>query len=452
MTEPVALDDVSSVVDELRSAGVDLVLGSIVDMAGVARSKQAPLARAAAFHHNGLGASPTWNVFCIDNMIAFTPELNVVGDLRVRVNLAACRLIGAGTAWVPGEFYAQDGTPSPWCTRGALRRVQADLESAGWSAKVGSEVEFVLTRGDGSPLATRNWNGYGLSAALANSEFLRDLVRTCAAAGLPLEQVHAEYGENQWEFSLEPADPLTAADNVVLARLLVGQVARSHGLAVSFSPMPFAGGGGNGAHQHVSFERAGVPAFSGGDGTHGLTTEGGAMIGGIVAGLPEAVGVLAGSVLSPARLAPHHWAGAFACWGLENREAAVRLCADTPGNPHGASVEVKCTDPSANPYLATAVILGLALDGVRRGAPLPPEVTRNPAELSTAEARRTGTVALPAGQAAALDALAESGLVRRLLGQPIVDALLTVRRHEQVRYGREDTDVLADRFRFAWSL
>lgn len=448
MTGPTA----PSMVDELAAAGVDLVMGSVVDMGGVARSKQCPLHRADTFHRSGLGASPTWNVFCIDNVIAFTPELNVVGDLRVRADLNAYRLIGDGTAWAPGEFFTQDATPTPWCTRGVLRRTVAELESEGWSVRVGNEVEFVLTRGDGSALATRNWNGYGLSAALAYRDFLRDLMAACAAAGIPAEQVHAEYGENQWEFSLEPTDPLAAADNVVLARLITGQVARRHGFAASFSPMPFAGGGGNGAHQHVSFERGGAAVFSGGAGPHGLTSDGAAMIGGIVAGLPEAVGVLAGSVLSPYRLAPHHWAGAFACWGLENREAAVRLCADTPGNPHGASVEVKCVDPSANPYLATAVIVGLALDGVRRGAPLPPEVARNPAELSPEETRRSGTVALPADQAAALDALAGSGLLRRLLGQPVLDALLAVRRHEQLHYGKEDLDVLADRFRLAWSL
>jgi glutamine synthetase len=449
MTDPA----VRSVARELAAAGVELVAGSIVDMGGgVARSKQAPLHRADTFQRSGLGASPTWIVFCIDNVIAFTPELNVVGDLRLRADLTAYRLVGDRMAWAPGEFFAQDGTPSPWCARGLLRRMQAELESEGWSARVGCEVEFVLTRGDGSALTTRNWNGYGLSAVLVHRDFLRDLVAACAAAGIPVEQVHAEYGENQWEFSLEPTDAVTAADNVVLARLVTGQVARRHGFAASFSPMPFAGGGGNGAHQHVSFERDGAGVFSGGGGPHGLTSDGAAMIGGIVAGLPEAVGVLAGSVLSPYRLAPHHWAGAFACWGLENREAAVRLCSDTPGNPHGASVEVKCVDPSANPYLATAVILGLARDGVRRGAALPPEVTRNPADLSPEEACRTGTVALPADQAGALDALSGSRLLRRLLGQPIVDALLAVRRYEQLHYGKEDIDVLADRFRFAWSL
>ena len=79
------------------------------------------------------------------------------------------------------------------------------------------------------------------------------------------------------------------------------------------------------------------------------------------------IGALAPSLLSGLRLQPGHWSGAFACWGLENREAAVRLCAGTKGNPRGANVEVKCIDASANPYVVNAVLLGLARMGLREG-------------------------------------------------------------------------------------
>jgi glutamine synthetase len=369
----------------------------------------------------------------------------VVGDLRLRADLAAVRLLGDGLAWAPAEMCTQDGELSPACSRGLLRRTQAALHDDGLAALVGCELEFVLTQADGEALSTRPWNAYGMSAVLDVEAFLADLVTAAADAGLPIEQIHAEYGDNQFEFSLAPADPLSAADNVVLAKLVTGRVARRHGFAVSFSPLPFAGGSGNGAHQHLSLTRDGAPLLSGGDGPHGLTTDGGAVIGGLVAGLPEVVGVLAGSVLSGERLQPGHWSGAFACWGLENREAAVRFCAATTGNPHGASVEVKCVDPSANPYLASAVILGLARDGLSHNTELPPEVTGNPADVP-------GLTRLAANQATALSILDTSPLAERLLGNEILEALSAVRRHELDTYGKEDIAVLADRFRFAWSV
>ena len=167
----------------------------------------------------------------------------------------------------------------------------------------------------------------------------------------------------------------------MLARLLIGRIARRHGLRASFSPFPFAGGGGNGAHIHFSFTRSGQPLFSGGPGPYGITDEGGGAIGGLVAALPGVQAVLGGSILSGARLRPGFWSGAYPCWGRENREAAVRFVEATPGNPHGANVEVKPVDPSANPYLSSAAVLGAALDGIRAAADLPDEVTSNPADV-----------------------------------------------------------------------
>jgi glutamine synthetase len=439
------LEDVELTSLEDRLAGARLLIGTIVDPAGVTRSKQVPAGRARAFHVNGMGASPSWNVFCIDNHTRFTPRFGVVGDLRLRADLGAARLLGDGLAWAPAEMFTQVGQACQVCTRGLLRRTQAALEDRGFSALVGSELEMVLTRAEGTSWETRPWHAYGLSAILDAEPFLLDLVSAADEIGLPLAQVHAEYAGAQFEFSLRPSDPLSAADNVILARLLAGRIARRHGLAVSFSPQPFAEGGGNGAHQHLSLTRNGSPLLSGGKGPHGLTEEGEAVIGGIVAGLPDVIGVLAGSVLSASRLQPGHWSGAFACWGLENREAAVRFCAATPGNPEGASIEVKCIDPSANPYLSTAVLLGLALDGLSRNVTLPQEVTSNPAEVA-------GTVRLPVDQRSALEAMEESPLARRLLGEEILEALSTVRRYELDTYGKQDLAVLTDRFRFAWSI
>jgi glutamine synthetase len=170
-------------------------------------------------------------------------------------------------------------------------------------------------------------------------------------------------------------------------------------------------------------------------------------VAGLVAGLADVQAVLAGSVLSAQRLKPGNWAGAFACWGLENREAAVRLVAATPGSPHGASVEIKIIDGSANPYLAGACVLGLALDGIRRALPLPDEVTVNPTELPESE---QAALALAPDQAGALDALASSALARELLGDLVVDGTLAVRRHEQRTYG-DDPAAAATALRLAFS-
>ena len=434
-----------------RLADAEIVLGSGVNSAGIHLGKTVPVDRLGAFAISGLGASPSWHVFCIDGDIAFTPSSGVVGDMRMRIDLDAARSIGGGIAWGPTEFLDQHGTPVAASSRGALRRVQHELESAGFDALVGHELEFVLTGADGEAFPRRGWTPYGVGPLLDHEGFVAELTAAAASAGIPLEQLHAEYAVGQFEFSLPPATPLQAADDAVLARILVARIARAHGLAVSFSPVPFAGGGGNGAHQHFSLVSDGAPLLSGSDGPHGMTAAGASAIAGVLDALPGMQAVLAGSILSSARLQPGFWAGAWRCWGTENREAAVRFVEATPANPRGANVEVKIADPSANPYLVTAAILGAALDGIRSSRALPDEVTVNPADLDAAARERTGTVELSAEVSAALDALESSKLMRSVLGEAIIESVLAVRRHEQDAYGDTPIAEVTERFRFAWT-
>jgi glutamine synthetase len=438
---------VHAVAARLADRGVRFVIGTAVDFSGVTRAKAVPIARFPAFVENGMGASPSWLVFCADFGIAFTPELGVTGDLRLRIDPEATTVTDHGVAWAPAEFFQQDGERFAGCARWRLRQVVERLAAAGITAATGAELEFVLTEPDGSPRVGAPWQGYGVRSMLDVAPLLAELTDGFAGAGMPIEQLHAEYGADQFEISLPPADPLTTADRTILGRILIGRAAAKHGLGVSFSPMPFAGGAGNGAHLHLSLTQADRPLFAGGDCAYGLTDQGGAAIAGLVAGLPQVQAVLAGSAVSVLRLGPGRWAGAFACWGLENREAAIRLIADTQGNPHGASVEVKCVDGSANPYLAAAVVLGLALDGITRDLPLPPEVTVDPAGLP----QQPAAMPLAADQQGALDALDGSALARDILGELIVDGTLAVRRYEHATFAGAAPDDVTAAFRMAFS-
>ena len=422
-----------------------LVGGSVVDMGGVARAKYVPAARVDAFRDIGMGASPSWSVFTVDGSVAFTADLGVVGDLRIRIDPADLRDVADGVAWAPGDLHHQDGEPSAMCARAVLRRAVADAARAGLTARVGAELECTLLTPDGAHASGPGWAPYGLRSSLEQAAFLVDLTRAAEAAGLGLEQVHMEYGHDQLEVSLSPADPLRAADDVVLARIVIGRAAERHGMRVSFSPVPFAGEAGNGAHLHLSLTSADAPAFSGGAGPRGLTDTGAAAIAGVLDALPELIGVYAGSTLSARRLVPGNWAGAALCWGLENREAAVRLVASGTGSPHGANIELKVVDPSANPYLAVAAFLGSARRGVEKGLPLPEEVAVNPAESGR------DLVQLPVHQTAALDALAGSELARELLGAPVVEGLLAVRQHEVTTFSARPLAETAEALRFAWS-
>src|ERR1700758_3465311 len=443
----------AAAIAQLEAEGVDAVIGTVVNPAGLTLAKTVPIRRTNAFAEPGLGASRSWHGFAADQTgIAFSEHIGVVGDQRVRIDLSALRIVGDGLAWAPGSFFEQDGTPVPSCSRGTLGRIEAALAEAGIEAMVGHEIEFLLVNPDGHRLPSTLWAQYGLAGVLEHEAFVHDVTAAAAVSGVVIEQLHPEYGANQFEISLTPQSPVAAADQLVLTRLIIGRVARRYGLRVSLSPVPFVGDVGCGAHQHFSLTDSAGPLFSDGAGTRGMTGKGENAVAGLLRGMAEAQGILCGSIVSGLRLRPGNWAGAYVCWGTENREAAVRFVKGGPGSPRGGNVEVKVVDPSANPYLASAAILGLALDGIKRQATLPSETTTDPANLSDSDRGGAGIVRLPEAQIEAIAALDNSALLRNILGDPVVDMVVAVRRLEHERYGDLGPEQLADKFRMAWSL
>ncbi|MGZ8802975.1 MAG: glutamine synthetase family protein [Mycobacterium sp.] len=443
----------AAAIAQLETDGVATLIGTVVNPAGLTHAKTVPLRRMGAFADPGLGASPVWHVFAIDQAgIVFGESTGVVGDQRIRIDLGALRILGDGFAWAPGSFFNQDGSPDPYCARGALRRVQTRLSDAGIEALVGHEMEFVLVGPGGERLPSHLWAQYGLAGVLEFEGFVRDVTDAATASSVAIEQFHPEYGANQFEISLAPQDPVAAADQLVLLRIIVGRVARRYGMRASLSPVPFAGSVGSGAHQHFSLTRGDSPLFSGGESPAGMTAEGASAVAGVLAGLTQAQGVLCGSILSGLRMQPGHWSGAYTCWGTENREAAVRFLPAGPANPRGGHVEVKVIDPSANPYLASAAILGLALDGIERTLAVPGQVIVDPSTMSESERDEAGVGLLTTNQSEAIDALDRSALLRRVLGDEVVDAVVAVRRYEHDNYADLSPDELAEKFRLAWSV
>jgi glutamine synthetase len=444
-------DEADAIGHELKRAGVRLLVGTVVNAAGLVLAKSVPIERLTAFHRAGMGAADVWHVFTIDGGIAFTDGISAVGDQRLRIDLEAVRDLGDGLAWAPAGFFAQTEEADARCSRNGLRAVESRLAAAGLTARVGHEVEFVLVNRDGTALTDTPWTPYGVTGLLDREAVIADIVGAAERAGIAIEQVHAEYGRHQFELSLPPAGPVEAADSVVLIRLLIGRVARQHQIQVSFSPLPFAGAVGCGAHQHFSLSRAGRSLFDLGTGTYGLTAEGGMAIAGVVRNLPDVQGLLTGSVLSGERLRPGSWSGAHLGWGLENREVAVRLLRGGPGNPHGGNVEVKIPDPSANVYTASAAILASALDGIASRATLPVEVTGDPSAFTDADRAAAGLDLLSDDIAAVIGRLDTSRASRRMVGDAVVDTTVATRRHEQTRYGDVPLEERAALFRLAWS-
>src|SRR5258705_7834348 len=302
----------AAAIAQLEADGVATLIGTVVNPAGLTHAKTVPLRRMSTFADPGLGASRVWHVFAIDQAgIVFGDAISVVGDQRMRIDLSALRTRGDGLAWAPGAFFNQDGSADPYCSRGVLRRVEERLSNAGIDTVVGHEMEFVLVGPDGSALPSHMWAQYGLAGVLEFEGFVRDVMDAASGSSVAIEQFHPEYGINQFEISLSPQSPVAAADQLVLMRIIVGRVARRHGLRVSLSPVPFAGSVGSGSHQHFSMKRGDTPLFSDGTGVAGMTAAGESPGAGLLAGRPHGRGRLGGTRPSGLRRRPCVWPGAY---------------------------------------------------------------------------------------------------------------------------------------------
>jgi glutamine synthetase len=297
---------------------------------------------------------------------------------------------------------------------------------------MGWELEWILghaEKGRFEPL--RDWTAYGAATFPKIEALVLDLFDALEASGLTPEQIHPEYSTGQIELSLPARDPVGACDDAVFARHLVRTLSERHGFRASFAPRAAAGSVGSGAHVHVSVWASDLNQLTGGAEPGGVRPTGAAFVAGVLDELPALTAIGCPSPLSYARLQPSHWAGAYACWGHENREAALRLAAaEGPRAPHSANLEWKAVDGAANPYLAAAGLLGAGLSGIERQLVPPPPFEADPAALSETEREERAIRRLPLTLADSTEALLVSATLRDAYGPYLHNRIVAVRRAE----------------------
>lgn len=339
----------------------------------------------------------------------------------------------------------------PVCQRHFAQRMVEIAATKGLSFKMTYEVEFTLLDENDHPVG-KGLPGYGIVKLIPVEPFLIKLTETLERQGITVSQLHPEYSAGQYEISVDPRDPLTAADQFLLLRHTICRIARQYGFRASFAPVVIPGEVGNGSHIHFSAWSGGKNLFTGGHGPQELTSEGMHMAAGVLDRLPEMVSLLATSVLSYERLQPSNWAGAYACWGWENREAALRLCKGTKTiRAKAANFELKCIDGTINPYLVVGILIAAALDGLDQKTVLPEPIQINPADLSQDELIKKGIRQLSPSLKAAIDQLEKSAFVKTALGDPLYECYLAVKKFDWECYGSMSLEeMVADlRWRYA---
>ncbi|GIE85532.1 glutamine synthetase family protein [Actinoplanes regularis] len=426
---------------QLRERGVRGVILSYVDTAGINRIKTVPLSRLEHAVQWGVGISPVFDVFLADDSTTSTDRLGGPdGDLRLRPDLDRLVVLAGqpGWAWAPADRFTQEGEPWIADQRGFTRRMVSRAAAEGLSFRTAIEVEWAVGRDEDDFVAACRGPAYGMTRLVELSDYARDVLIALEEQGVQVEQLHPEYAAGQFEVSIAATDPLGAADDNVLVRQTIRAVSHRHGLRASFAPVVLAGRVGNGGHVHLSAWRDGANLFTGFP-----SSAGGFAAAGILAHLPALLAVGAPTPASYLRLVPSRWAGAFACWGVETRETALRFVPGTAGLAGAANLEVKCFDLTANPYLLLGALVAAALDGLAGRRPLPEPVAGDPTNLPDAPR-------LPTTLDAAVDAFAADETLREALGTTLFDAVVAVRRAEAARFRDADPEEVAAALRWVY--
>ena len=433
----------------------------MVDNAGVTLVKCVPLHRFQEAVRFGVGLSPVFSVFLVDDQITSSRHIGgPTGDTRLMPDPAATVPLAASPGWAlaPVDQLDQEGVAFPACARTFARGMLERLAGFGLELRGSYELEFFLGRRtigfDSEPDPVPAHTGPAYSAiVLADVEpFATALIRALEQQGTGVMQFHPEYSTGQLEVSVPHRAGIAIADTNLVLRHTIRAVARSQGLAASFAPVVFAGLVGNGAHLHLSlWTRRGRNLFHGGRGPEGMTREAEAFAAGVLASMPALTAVTAPSVASYQRLQPHRWSGPWACWGRENREAALRFVTGMVGSrAQAANLEVKAMDCAANPYLALGAIVAAGIDGLERELELPEPVTDDPASIPASRRRSLGIRQLPSSLGAAIRELERSSLLRTAMGDVLFDAFVATRRGERAAYEGIDPEAMvrAHRWRY----
>jgi glutamine synthetase len=424
--------------------GVQLVRFLYCDNGGVIRGKSTHIGQLARRMESGIGLVKGMQSFTSLDFLAPDATYGPVGEIR---------LVPDPETFVVLPYAPRSGQMvvnmveldhSPWALdpRAFLQRMVIRARDMDLSFDAAFENEFYLAmRVEGGYVPVDRSLCFSAIGMESTEPVIQDIIAALTDQGLTVELSHPELGSGQQELSIRHAPAVQAADNQITYRQTVRAVAGQHDLVASLAPKPFADQAGSGAHLHWSIWDAEhkTNRLTDAADANGLSSLARSAIAGVLQHLPGLLALTTPSVNSFRRLQPHFWSSANTAWGIENREAAVRVPSrywdDLDGS---ANLELKASDASANPYISLGAVIAAALDGIQRQLDPGEPVDVDPGNLSEDELKRRGIRRFPETAAEALDELERDSVLVVALGQPLATEYLKVRRAEAAAYAEKD--------------
>lgn len=356
------------------------------------------------------------------------------------------------TARLICDVFLPDGSPFEGCPRYILKKQLERAAQLGLTFNTGPELEFFLfetdDQGHPQPLA-HDKAGYFDQSTDLGLQIRRQMTFGLEEMGIEVEALHHEVAPGQHEINFKYDNALRTADNAQSLKLTLRAIAQRMGLHATFMPKPFFGENGSGMHVHQSFASMedGTNKFYKEGGTYNLSELAESFIAGQFAHIKAMNAIMNPTVNSYKRLVVGYEAPVNVAWGQQNRSALVRVPRLSPSQAErGARIELRCADPSANPYLAFAVMLAAGLDGIEKGLKAPAPIEENIWELTKMEMAEQGIGTVAGDLGEALDALAANNVIKAALGKHTTALFLKAKYKEWTEFRIAVTDWEIDKY------
>jgi glutamine synthetase len=361
-------------------------------------------------------------------------------DMYLEPDLTTFRVVpwerdGNTTARVICNVFTPDGEEFPGDPRAVLRRNLAAAAQMGYVFQTGPELEFFLLKGaqpDAAESLPHDRAGYFDVTTDEAAELRKEMVNNLEAMGIIVEASHHEVAIGQHEIDFRYADALTTADNAVTFKITLKAMAHRAHLYATFMPKPFFGINGSGMHTHQSLAdlNSGANLFHDTEDEYGLSQLARQFVAGQLAHARGMSAILAPLVNSYKRLVPGYEAPVYISWARINRSALIRIPRVSVGRPESTRIELRCPDPSCNPYLAFSVMLAAGLDGIRHGYNLPQPIEEDLFHFDEAMMARHSVGTLPANLAEALTEFERDDVLVSAVGEHVANWFLEAKRQE----------------------
>ena len=440
---------------KLEDAGVKYILSCWIDMFGQPKTKPVPI---SDFIPLCMGKGPQFAV----HSISFVPELGPADSDQVPLpdidTIQICPW-DSTIAWVFADLWWED-KPYNLCPRQALKRVMHEAAEQGYAMMAGIEPEFIAMQWDdnGQPVKAfdddpmpgegirprRQAFGYDVEYSLDSMGFLGEMIDILEGLGWNLHDVVAEGAYSQFELDFHYTNVLEMADRLVFLRILLKEIAKKHGMFITFMPKPTTGDWRSGAHMNVSMQKVdnpGVNIYDGGDGNWSAQVK--HALGGILKHGAAITAVACSTVNSYNGLVPkvggfeggtYTWAPTHMAYGSNNRSAMLRL-------PQSRfAIENRAADMCMNPYISLGMMLAAQVEGLVNELDPGPSLDEDLYVMDDAEKAKRDLTPLPRNLMEATEHLGRSELARNVMGEAMMRSFLAYKIDEWERYHQETTD------------